>query len=518
MNLLVGSLLTAPAHAVTIKNFDEIERALNTKAWKEQRPKTRVKVAVLDKGFFGYEQEIGKTLPADTRYIPGPIPAPPEAKVTHGLAMAQLMAGIAGDPELYLYNVYGYSNLKAAIEDLVAQGIELVLYSEVWEFGGNHDGKGFINALVNQALDAGVVWVNAAGNFGLTTYVSAIETDDQDWVKLPDQNKSLKIQCNKKGKEKCQIRIVLSWNDFKDDPTLGSDKDLDIALADDMMNIIENSSLKQTSNPEEQRPGFSSYPRETMIKEVGPGAYHLRIKNRSKNFSKDDELMITVDGDGITMPNHTKDKVVLNPADNPRVITVGALDSDRSSFNSKLNKPNILAMSSVKTPEGEFRGSSNSAALVAGAMALVKSRSPRKDFFRILQESTLPGWDDNQRGLSMQTMSFSAPQRNCFPASEISQQDLPQHLMDIINAGAILVQTSSGARLMTPYDPSYLDSGLKRQLQNDMILTTPHGLKTNSRFGRGPLLPSDWAEIFQIPRELGLCDKPSQPVGRIFRL
>lgn len=514
-HLIMALLLVESAQAITIKNLAEVQKALNVKAWQSKPQKKRIKVAVLDKGFYGYEKEIGKALPKDTQYFAGPVEAPKESKVEHGLVMAQLVTSIMKTPELYLYNVYGYSNLKAAVEDLVAKDIQLVLYSEVWEFGGNRDGKGFINALVDKAVANGITWINAAGNFGLTSYMAKIETDDEDWVKLPDQNQGLKIQCNKKDDEKCQLRAVLSWNDFKDDPELGSDKDLDLALTDDLLNVLESSSLKQTSDKEEKKPGYSSYPRETIIKEIGKGTYFLRVKNRSKNFETDDELMITVDGDGLSMPSHSRGQSVLNPADNSGVITVGALDSDRSSYNEKLKKPDLLAMSSIKTSEGEFRGSSNSAAIVAGAIGLVKSRAPQKDFEAIIEESSLPGWAEYQRGLPLNWLGFFSPRGQCFVAETI-KNELPQQITDVINVGGVFVQTTAGSRLMTPFDPVLLDGDLQRVQPNDFILTTPEGYKLAERYS--PYIPNGWVEVFQTPQGMSLCDRPMQPLGKIFRL
>jgi hypothetical protein len=510
--LIFASLTTTTlSHAVTIKNLDEIQRALNTQSWTALPLKKRVKIAILDKGFYGYEYELGKSLPKDTKYFKGPVETPEDLKVEHGLAMAQIVTALMKKPDLYLYNAYGYSNLKASIEDLIDQKVDLVLYSEVWEFGGNRNGKGFINALVTQATEAGITWVNAAGNFEQTSFTSAIETLEDDWIKLPDQNHSLKVICN--SKDKCPLRAVLSWNDFKDDPEQGTDKDLDFALTDDFLNILETSALKQTSDPKETRPGYSSYPRETIVKELEPGTYFLRIKNRSDNFDEADELFIAISGEGLTVPSHTPGQSLLNPADHPEVMTVGALDSERSSYNRDLNKPNLLTLSTVKTPDGEFRGSSNSAAFVAGALGLVKSRVPQKDFAEILETSQLPGWSDNHRGISVYWLGFSAPMGRCFRTYQAA--DLPQHLVDIVNLGGVLVETTMGYRLMTPFDPIWVATNLNRYQPNDMILATTEGFRLAPR--NAPYTPAGWVEVFQTPQELALCNPPRSP-GNIFRL
>lgn len=508
-------LYSSYSRAITFNNLGEIQRALNTQALNQTPQNKRVKIAILDKGFWGYQNEIGRSLPSDTHYFTGPVETPSDLKVQHGLVMAQLVNEIARSPEIFLYNAFGYSNLKASINDLINQKVDLVLYSEVWEFGSNHDGRGFINALVNQAIDQGITWINAAGNFEKSFYTGSIRTLENDWIQLPDQNHSLKLDCSPiKGNTKCQIKIVLSWNEFKDDPEKGTDKDLDLALTDDFLNIIETSSLKQTSDPNEKRPGYTSYPRESITAEVQSGVYFIRVKNRSHNFDSYSELYISVDGDGIKVPSSSAGRSILNPADNPRVITVGAIDSDRSSKNNRLNKPNLLTMSSVKTSEGEFRGSSNSAAFVAAALALAKSRYPDYTIEQIIQRSTLPGWSANQRGLSLYWLGFGPPNAQCFP--QASTEGLPQQIIDATNVGALYVQTNAGYRLMSPYDPILLNRNLFRYQANDFVLATPEGYRIAPR--NGSYIPLGWVEVFQRPQEVGPCTTPQQEIGNIFRL
>ena len=52
---------------------------------------------------------------------------------------------------------------KDAVETVAHENFDLVLYAQNWEFGGNGDSKGFINALVNQATQAGVIWMQVSG-------------------------------------------------------------------------------------------------------------------------------------------------------------------------------------------------------------------------------------------------------------------------------------------------------------------------------------------------------------------
>lgn len=514
---------TVSAQAQVFKNISVLQKSLGFDKYYDAKNKTRtVKIAVFDKGFEGYKNEIGQSLPANTVYVPGPVAAPQDMTTEHGLRMAQILTALVTKnmeqpqviKEFYLYNVYGFSNFKAAVDDAIKRQIDVISYSEVWEYGGNHDGKGFINAQVSRATAAGIIWVNAAGNFAKTTYNSAIQTATEDWVKLPDQNNALALRCEQKSGDKCMIKVVLSWNDFKNDIEPGTEKDLDLALADDMLNILQTSALIQSADPKEERPGYSKYAREILTAELKPGTYYLRVKKRSKNFGSGDRLRITVDGEGITMPRNTGEESVLNPGDNPSVISVGASDSDRSSISTKMNKPDILAPSSMVLMDGsEFRGSSNATAIVAAGVALIKAKNPQANRSNVL--STMGksyNWD--QGALSLAYLRFRPTMPNCFNSREWSEA--PDYIKQVVAAGGVLVETNMQYRAMLPYDPALLGNNLQRRSIDDMIVALPDG--TYAVAPRFSQLPQGALEVFQRPLEVGLCNPPLKRSGKLFRL
>lgn len=521
--ITVQFIFAAPLFADTpFKNLAEIQQRLNFAPYYNQTPKKKIKVAVFDKGFTGYENEIGFSLPASTTYIAGPLQAPEDLKTEHGLRMAQVLNGLMTnaaraqqlEPELLLYNVFGFTNFKAAVEDVIAKKVDLVLYSEVWEYGGNFDGSGFFNSEVSKATEAGIIWVNAAGNFGQTTFNSAITTVEEEWVRLPNKNQALELVCPKNPNNKCQLRIVLSWNDFKNNAEEGSDKDLDLALTDDMLNILESSSLKQSDDSKEARPGYSKYPREIIVKQVPVGRYYLRVKNRSQNFDIYDRLRISVDTDFAVMPSATKDETLLNPADNKDVVTVGAADSERSSKSTSLGKPDILTESSlILMSKQEYRGSSNSAAIVAAGFALLKSLNPEltKNDLLTRTRKTPNTW--NRPGLSLQALGFSYTGSGCF--IEI-KPELEAHLKTALERGGVFVQTTAGGRIMTPFDPINLDPSVRRTNANDLVLSTPYGIRVLPRNTTEKIAPN-WIEVFQRPVEAGLC-VPPQTSSKLFSL
>lgn len=348
----------------------------------------QIKIAVFDHDFSGYKEAIGKTLPAQTVFHPGELQSTKKKTFpAHGLKMAEIVAEDLMPRlnfTLHLYEVGGYSNFKAAIDSAIAENVDIILHPLVREYGSNFDGKGFFNAEVNRATGAGIIWINAAGNFGKTTYTgmpSKVRTgsgEDRDiqWVRLPGEQDSLQIECAPpKGVYTCDTRIVLSWTDHKNDPNIGTTKDLDMYLADDTMKnmnrFIESSELKQTDVFDKDDDKLTKYPREIIETELSPGKYTLRIKNASKNFSKDDRFRVASDSPYIIFENFDANESILNPADNPDVITVGANDSDRSSRSVSLQKPEVSLPSKMNINGRDAYGSSIAAARATARAAVL---------------------------------------------------------------------------------------------------------------------------------------------------
>jgi hypothetical protein len=406
--LTTGLLIFQVGHASQVENIDEnIEKMGFNRFYHElvmDRNREQVKIAIFDFGFDGYEDERGYTIskntelkvrPGDTNF------RSPDDKNTHGLAMAQIMTQYMTKnysrwsfaPKIYLYKSDGYKNFQWAIDDAVKNGIDIVLHSIVIEYGSNYDGRGFYNDLVNRATQAGIIWINAAGNFGLTTYNSYATAGDNGWLTIEDtDNDALPVKCElpkeaqKTQNKKCNVRLVLTWNDFKDKPLIGTNKDLDLYLFDKNSKLLSLSTLNQIENPKSAKgkPGYSLYPREIIETQIPEGTAYIKVKFKSDNFTGDEKLRLTADGEDISFPIRDEEERLLNPADNPNVITVGE-DSDHSSVSKSLGKPELVAPSLVDGDDGrKYMGSSNAAAVVAAGIGLMKKLNPSLDRNSIL--------------------------------------------------------------------------------------------------------------------------------------
>jgi hypothetical protein len=379
--------------APAFTNIPELAQVFRFTPFYAKTPNHRVKIAVFDNGFYQYQSAIGTNLPNDLFYVKLPVsddcddlkvdPRKAEACEDHGKYMAEMVQGMMTNnnqflqftPELYLYNVGGITNFKAAINDAIQKHIDIILFSVVKELGGNFDGRGVWNTQINRATSAGIVWVNAAGNYATNTYNHSIVSSDNELVDLPDPRHTLGFHCNA---PQCHIEINLTWSDFKDEDRLGTDEDLDLELLNNVFTLQASSEQHQVLDPKlvAKGNGNSYSPSESIVADVTQGQYYLQVKVKSpKTFKSSDTLRITLDGGQLDHDDDSEN--ILSPADNPNVVTVGDTDSESSSVSKRLRKPELIGNSRINYANGRiYEGNSNTAAFVAAGFGMLKSLAP----------------------------------------------------------------------------------------------------------------------------------------------
>ena len=135
-----------------------------------------IRVGVIDSGFEGFSQLQGGELPNNVTarcYFDGPqIPssrlADCEVESSHGTAVAETVADVAPDIELYISNPHSLGDLRNAVDWMVGQGVTVINVSLGYPYDGPGDGTSpFSNSplkTIDVAASNGIVWVNAAGN------------------------------------------------------------------------------------------------------------------------------------------------------------------------------------------------------------------------------------------------------------------------------------------------------------------------------------------------------------------
>jgi hypothetical protein len=379
-----------------------------------------VKVAVLDYGFDGVGS--GRPyLPENTVLVEDYDPEfvrrfnlgdpeykkPLEPLNLHGRVMAQIIWAVTGNhpggPRFFLLNASGPTMLRRAVRYAVEQKVDVILFSGSFEGGGNGDGRGPINAIVDQALGANILWINAAGNYGKRVFNGPVRILPDGYLRLRNGSDVAALRFRNHVDENT-VTITLTWNDYRDEEDAGTDKDLDVYVEDWAGRRIGVGAKVQVSGARAAGPDESRNPRErvvltnlpaTPIVAVDPDyAYRIRIRARKGQFTASDRLriLLTASRDYYLAPGESGPRAAVEfldasgegelypPADHPLVLTVGdaAPDSAIGPTADRRTKPDvILEDSRTYFSDGLVSaGSSNAAACVAGVVALLKAAEP----------------------------------------------------------------------------------------------------------------------------------------------
>ena len=92
----------------------------------------------------------------------------------HGTLLAEAVMDIAPEASLYIAAPWSLGDLRTATDWMVSQGVSVIVHGVIYEYDGPGDGTSrFSNSslkTVDRAVSGGIVWVNAAGNQGQSTW------------------------------------------------------------------------------------------------------------------------------------------------------------------------------------------------------------------------------------------------------------------------------------------------------------------------------------------------------------
>ncbi|HMP57949.1 MAG TPA: S8 family serine peptidase [Gemmatales bacterium] len=415
--LLIAALaadepLARPAAVARLAAAAEVRRTLGVSPEYDQVNVARIKIAVLDFGFDGLD---GKRpyLPASTVLVEHydadfvtrndlgdpRFQRPFVAGNHHGRHMAQIVWAVTGmqadGPQFYLLNANGPTLFRRAVRYAIEQQVDVILFAGVFEGGGNGDGKGFINRVVGEAVAAGIIWINAAGNFGGRTWEGPVTLAADGMVRFEGAANPTMLRFRNRLDENT-VTVTLTWSDYRDSEDAGTEKDLDLFVYNSFGRQVGSGTLRQIAGRLTGE-GESRNPRERVVlSDLPSGEYWIRVKAQTPTlFGTTDRLRVLVSAerneavDALTgapllaVPFHDANRrgELYPPADHPLVITVGDLgpNSSAGATADHRRKPDVALSDSRATfTDGlTTTGASNAAAYFAGIAVLLKAADER---------------------------------------------------------------------------------------------------------------------------------------------
>lgn len=329
-----------------------------------------VKIAVIDLGFagLGTAQALGELpVSAATFDFSG---TGLQSTTAHGTAVAEIVHDMAPNAQLYLMKISDEVDLENAVDEAIAQGVDIINHSVGWFNTNFYDGTGAIAANAQRARSSGILWVNAAGNYAQRHWQGlALDNNSDGWVEFSGQP-GVRFSASA-GQT---INVFLTWNDWG---TTAQDYDL----------FVTNTSGTIFASSERLQSGTQPPTESVFFSAPFSGTFEIRVKPLDVTSPK--ELAIFNLNQDLS-PAVTSGSIIA-PADSSSSLSVGAVShlnwttgpiqsfSSRGPTTDGRTKPDIVGPDAVSTSQGQFNpfaGTSAAAPHVAGAAALLLSQNP----------------------------------------------------------------------------------------------------------------------------------------------
>jgi hypothetical protein len=342
---------------------------LHSAGWRGQN----VKIAIIDLGFAGLSRAldskvIKREVIVDTQDYTG---EGLEVGTAHGTGVAEIVHAMAPQAWLYLKKVADEIDLSNAVDDAIAQGVQIINYSVGVANANFGDGTGIVAEIVDRARAHGILWVNAAGNHAQSHWMGPFsDRNFNNWLEFAPGREELLIKVDFPG----SIQLYLTWDDWP-----RTAQDFDLFIYDAQGRLVASSQNYQT--------GFEEPTEQIEYVAWAPGVYRARVLAR-RVFRTNIRLKIFNLSQQPIEPNVPAGSI-LTPADARGAFAVGAIsvrfwkDGPQEPFSSQGPTSDGRIKPDIAGPDGVssftltyFSGTSASAPHVAGAAALLLSQHP----------------------------------------------------------------------------------------------------------------------------------------------
>jgi len=366
----------------------------------------------------------------------------------HGTKVLQVIYSIAPDAELFLCDFRNYTEFVGCINWMIRDDIDVdIINNSTNVISLPHDGTNLWSQAVDLAVNSNTLWVNSAGNYArgyLYTnfnYVDEFCTSNcpHEWSVASGPNESLFINPATINTDVDHISILLSWE-------YPSDIDLDLRISFDQdAEPLESNSVVIDGTPLEwiTIPFTESFKLQVVDKNGTARGRKFALAIEYVDFA----TLFDLDDGANT---------ILAPADNPNVITVGALEMDNetrapySSFGTirnEDNKPDIMTIGTIQTPTDNFVGTSAATPLVVGVAALLMQNFPDYDAMQIrnyILNNAVQSQTDTVQILRVPPISISPPIQSDISAPTQTPASIALPYVEITGAAGANLRSGPG--------------------------------------------------------------------------
>jgi len=343
-----------------------------------------VKIGIIDVGFSGYTSMLGTELPSSVTTWGGCSCGTENGGDLHGAAVAEVIHDEAPGANLYLARIATTADFGNAKNWMISQGVDVINMS-AGHAGGPLNGTGDDNVIVDDAVNHGIFWANAAGNARQLHWKGNFTDPDNDkFLEWDNRTYEFNIFGAYYGQP---IEGVLSWDDSWTNASQDYDMELGYWTGTSWILVMGSYDLQNGASGTEPSEHIGVYAPYT-------GVYGWVISKWSATRNNVDFDLTTpftlLDDSSNPYPHfYSHERSLTIPADNKSngFMAAGAHGrapgyteeyySSEGPTRDNRTAPEINAPSSVTNSRyGVFSGTSSSSPHVAAAAALVKQLCP----------------------------------------------------------------------------------------------------------------------------------------------
>jgi hypothetical protein len=317
-----------------------------------------VKVGVIDAGFDTTNDEISGQVAATRSF------RETAGDTEHGTDVAEVVATIAPESELYLTATGSGIDTLAAIDYLRQQDVDVIVMSLGYLL--DDDGENFLTQPITEARQDGVLFVTSAGNNAQKHWEGEFVSTDgnplHEWA--PNDELNCVPNCEESF-EGGDIDILLEWSED------GDGSRYRVGLYNPVTEeVLDTSEYDERENVARLDATIQSQPVDIYVEHVAGPA--------------DDRIEVVTFSDARRFEHSTPGSSLGVPADVPEAVAVAAYENDREQLAPYSSRGptdtgrqgvTITGLTNLPVSSGNFAGTSAAAPYVGGVAALVEDAS-----------------------------------------------------------------------------------------------------------------------------------------------